>query len=106
VLGSNEQVDVIRHQDVRVNLASVLGARCRKATLEDTVVHTRHEERRPIVAALDYMLGLAREGETWQSRHGHDATRRTRATRYHSAAILTKRIQGSLTPLISEFNGV
>jgi hypothetical protein len=62
-------MDVIRHEDIRMNLASLLGTCCRKATLEDAIVRTRQEERRPIVSALYHVLGLAREGESWQTRH-------------------------------------
>jgi hypothetical protein len=62
-------VNVIRHQDVGVQLTAVPGARGRKATPEELVISWSFEECRSVVASLNDVLGLARDVEAWKSRH-------------------------------------
>ena len=45
-------------------------ARGRQPTIEDTVIRRPEEDQRPIVAALDDVLGLPGEGESSKSSHG------------------------------------
>jgi hypothetical protein len=94
-------VDVIRHQDVRVNLTSVAPTCRGEATEEDTIVGGPSENRHPIVAALNDVLRLAGEGKAWESSHGvapadwfgTDHTSARSAFRHRSFADWPQRIQ-------------
>lgn len=69
IVWSHQEMHVVRHQHIRVNLTVVMMAGVREAVTEDETIVVGVENRATIVAALDYVRGLFRDEEPRLTRH-------------------------------------